>query len=248
MQLGVPRQVAAYAPPPQELAPALWSLDRKLRMPGGPSLPSRTTIVRLSNGPLVVLSAPPALGPDGAAAIDSIGTVGQVVAPNSFHYLGAREIMARYPDASLLVAPGLLERVPDLPPARELPPSPPEAWAGELDYAVLGPVRGVCEVVFFHLPTGTLILTDLAFNMTRFARAFERMAWRLSGVPTHFGPSRTARLLLLRDHAAAARCLSRVSEWPIQRIVVAHGDVVEQNARAEFLKAFAPYLDSPPTA
>ena len=245
LKLAAPRPVTAFAPQPQELAPGVWVLDRQLRLPGGARLPSRTTIIRLSGGALVVISPPHLVESGGAAAIDSIGVVRQVVAPNTFHYVYAAEFMARYPDASLLVAPGLLERVPELPPAEELGPSPPEVWSGELDFVVLGPVRGVSEVVFFHLPTGVLILTDLAFNLTHFARSFDRIAWRLTGVLDGFGPSRTARSLLLRDHAEASRCLSRVSEWPIRQIVVAHGELVEHNAKAQFLKAFARYVVTP---
>jgi hypothetical protein len=206
----------------------------------------------LSNGTLVVVSPPPLIESRDAAAIDSIGVVRQVVAPNTFHYVYAAEFMVRYPEASLLVSPGLLERVTELPPAEELGPTPPEIWSGELDLAVLGPVRGVSEVAFFHHPTGALILTDLAFNLTRFARSFDRIAWRLAGVPKGFGPSRTARLLLLRDHAEASRCLSRVSEWPIRQIIVAHGGLVEHDAKVQFLKAFARYVvipgDRPDTA
>ena len=193
----------------------------------------------------MVVSPPPLIQSDGAAAIDSIGIVRQVVAPNTFHYLYAAEFMARYPDASLLVSPGLLDRVPGLPAAEALGASAPEAWSGELEVALLGPVRGVSEVLFFHLPTGVLVLTDLAFNMTRYARRFDRIAWRLAGVPKGFGPSRTARLLLLRDRAEAARCLSRVSEWPIRQIIVAHGEVVEHDAKARFLEAFGGYLVTP---
>jgi hypothetical protein len=90
--------------------------------------------------------------------------------------------------------------------------------------------------------------TDLAFNMTRFARSIDRAVWRLSGVPGGFGPARTARVLLLRDHAAASRCLSQVSRWAIRRIVVAHGEIIERDAKAQFLKAFAGYLNAPHAA
>ncbi|MEN8181081.1 MAG: GNAT family N-acetyltransferase [Myxococcota bacterium] len=244
VKLVTPRPVTAYAPLPHELAPGLWALDRQLRFPGGAGLPSRTTIVRLSSGALVVISPPPCFGSEHAAALDSIGVVRQVVAPNTFHYVYAAEFMDRQPDASLLVAPGLRERVPSLQSAGELGPGPPEGWSGELDLAVLGPVRGVSEVVLFHVPTGALILTDLAFNL-RQARSFDRIVWRLAGIPDRFGPSRTSRLLLLRDEAEASRCLSRVSEWPIRRIVPAHGEMIVRNAKAQFLKAFARYADRP---
>lgn len=247
MQLVTPRPVADFAPPPRRLATDLWALDRQLRMPGGPVLPLRTTLIRLRDGSLVVISPPP-LEEAGGAAIADLGRVRHVVAPNSFHHGYAAALAARHPEADLLVAPGLPARVPTLPPARELGPQPPPAWAGELEIAILGPVRGLSEVVFFHVASGTVVLSDLAFNMTRFRRAVDRIAWRCSGVPRGFGPSRTARLLLLRDRAAAGRCLRQVAQWPMRRIVVAHGEAVEDDARARFMRAFAAYLAAPPPA
>ena len=245
LALSAPRAVTDFTPPPRELAPGVWTLERQLKMPGGPRLPSRSTILRLQSGALLVISPPPL---SESAGIEALGRVEQVVLPNSLHYLFAGEFMARHPGARLFAAPGLHGRVPGLPPAEELEAGKPGPWPGELEFALLGPTRGICEVVFFHLRSGTLILTDIAFNLRNIERPFERIFWRLFGVPDAFGPTRTARLTLLRDHAAAARCLSEAARWPIQRIVVAHGDAVEQNAKSEFLRAFSSYLPEPDTA
>lgn len=238
-----PRLDTTFHPAPCELASDLWVLDRRLRMPGGAILPNRSTIVRLRERSLVVISPPPLVSPDDTLAIDAIGDVRYVVIPNSFHYVYAAAFLARYPRAALLTAAAVAARVPDLPAGQELDPKAlPEAWKSELELAVLGPVHGISETVFFHCATRTLILTDLAFHMTRFDRSFDRIAWRLSGVPRAFGPSRTARQLLLRDVREAAPFLERVAKWPFERIVVAHGDVVEDDAQARFRSAYAGYL------
>src|SRR5713101_7076712 len=105
LKLAAPRPLAALTPQPQELAWGIWVVDRQLRLPGGARLPLRTTIIRLSNGALVVVSPPPLIESGDVAAIDSIGIVKHVVAPNTFHYVYAGEFMVRYPNASLLVAP-----------------------------------------------------------------------------------------------------------------------------------------------
>jgi hypothetical protein len=237
----VPVPIAGFAPPPCEIAAGVRVLDRQLRMPGGITLPNRTTVLGVRDGDIAVISPPP---PDAEArrAIDSIGTVRWIVAPNSFHYLYAPSFAAHYPDAELLVSAGLRERVPEFPPADEIRARVPELWDGAVDVAVLGPVRGISETAFFHVPSKTLVLTDVAFHMTRFATAYERIGWRLSGVPKTFGPSRTARMLLLGDRVEAARFLRAVDAWPFERIVMAHGDVVERNAKAEFRRAFEAYL------
>src|SRR5262249_43521280 len=228
-------------------APDLWSLERRLRMPGGPGLPTRTTVIRLHSEALLIVSPPP-VEAGGLECLEALGSVEEVLVPNSFHYLNAPGFLARYPHATLRVVPGLHERVPGLPRGQELPESALPSWRGVIEHLVLGPVRGVSEAVLFHRPSATLILTDLAFHMLQFEHRLERVVWRLTGVPAGFGPSRTSRLFLLGDRAVAAAFLERVLAWPFQRVLVAHGEPLEANAIAVFRQAFAPYLARPDTA
>lgn len=202
--------------------------------------------MRLANGSLVVISPPALLDADLGAEIDALGSVAYGVVPNSFHYLFAAGFERHYPAARLLVAPSLPERVPELDSGGELGPRPPADWVGELEHAILGPVRGLSEVLFFHRSSRTLILTDLAFNMTRYPRALDRLFWRVSGIPGRFGPGRIARSLLLGDREAARRCIVRAAEWPFRRIVVAHGEAIEQDALQEFRRAFPEFLEGRP--
>jgi hypothetical protein len=235
--LGQPRLVRGLAPAPREIAPGLWSIDRVLRMPGGPRLPVRSTLVRLRSGGLLVV-APPPVEADASEALEALGLVEEVLAPNSFHYLGAADCLARHPRALFRTVPGLHARIPGLPASDELTDATPAPWAGVLEHALLGPVRGVSEVALFHLPSATLILTDVAFHVRRHETGLERAFWRLAGVPAGFGPSRSARWILLRDRALARAFLERVSAWPFQRVLVAHGDPLEADAPAVFRKAF----------
>ena len=52
------RPVPEFSPALQELGDGLWELERELEFLGGGRLPTRTTIVRLDDGSLVVISAP----------------------------------------------------------------------------------------------------------------------------------------------------------------------------------------------
>lgn len=241
LQVGKPRVASGFAPPPSEIAPGIWSLDRRLRMPGGAGLPVRSTIVRLRSEGLLVVSPPPV----DARVIEhvaALGRVEEVLAPNSFHYLHAGDFLARFPRAIFRTVPGLHRRVSGLPDGSELTGAPLTSWAGVIEYAVLGPVRGLSEVALFHVPSATLALTDLAFGALRYANRLERAFWRLSGVPRGFGPSRIARRLLLNDRAVAAGFLERVLAWPFRRVLVAHGDPLEVDAVSVFRHAFRRYL------
>lgn len=240
MRLVAPAAVRTFVPPPRALSEGLWIVDRKLSMPPGLILPTRMTVMRLANGALA-LHSPVALDGDLAAALRSLGDVSAIIAPNSFHHVFAAEYVAAFPTARVLAAPGLAERVPSFPVAVPLSDEPPPLWSGTLEHIVFGPVRGVSEVVFLHRPSRTLVLTDLAFNMRRIDGLHQRVAWRLFGVPASFGPSRTARLTLLRDPTAVRHLIEQVSAWSFERIVVAHGEVVERDAGAAFRRAFARY-------
>lgn len=248
LKRAIPSPIVGNSRRLEEVCPGIWAFDSHLRHFGAGILPSRTTIIRVSGGSLVVIAPPPRPDSRLATEIDALGPVEYVVVPNSFHYLFALEFLGLYPQASLFVAPLLGERVPELRFATELATRRPETWPEELDYVVLGPVRGVSEVLFFHELSGTLILTDLAFNMTRYPRPIDRLIWRLSGLPGRFGPGRTSRTLLLTDRDVAARTLTQVSEWPITRIVMAHGDAIEQDAASHFQRAFSEYLQTPSAA
>ena len=228
--------------PLREHAPGLWTLEFALVFGGGLPLPTRTTVVRRESGGCIVISPPPL----GIAGIErelaSLGPISDVIAPSSFHYLFATAFAERHPDARFWVAPGLRARVPDLPErARELVDRP-AALADELDLIVFGPTRGVSEVAIFHTPTRTLVLTDLAFGPIRHASRARAFAWRLFGLPDAFGTSRSGRLAFLGDRETAQRALRAISAWPFERVLVAHGEPVEDDAHAAFERAFSSWL------
>jgi hypothetical protein len=56
------------------------------------------------------------------------------------------------------------------------------------------------------------------------------------------GPPRNSRRLFLRDADRAREALRAILRWPFERIAVAHGEIVERDARAAFETAFAGYL------
>ncbi len=238
----VPTPVEGYAPGPVEVCPDVWCLERRLRHFGFAQLATNTTLVRLRAGAVVMISPPPLLDAATRAAIAELGPVSHVVVPNAFHYLYAEAVMADHPQATLLVPPALAARVPELAGAAVLGEATPEAWRGELEIAALEPAGDVSEVAFFHRASGTVVLTDLAFNMTRHVRGVDALFWRASGVPARFGPGRTTRTLLLADRERARAWLRKIAAWPMQRIVVAHGEPVEHDAAAVFERAFAAEL------
>src|SRR5690606_27469924 len=140
-----------------EWGEGIWTIDKPHRTMGI-ELGTRTTIVRLPTGGIVLLSPGP-LSRDDFRAIDELGRVEGLVAPNVFHHLYLRRAHERFPEAAVFLAPGLREKVPDLPPGEALSDEAPKLWAGSLEQLL---VKGTStrEVVFFHPPSRTLVLTD----------------------------------------------------------------------------------------
>jgi hypothetical protein len=94
------------------------------------------------------------------------------------------------------------------------------------------------EHVFFHDRSGSLIVTDLMFNVQRCQSSLMSVLLRLAGAYRKTAQSRVWRLLV-KDRAAAAKSVSKVLSWDFQRVVVAHGDVVSEDARGRAVRALS---------
>ena len=142
----------------------------------------------------------------------------------------------------MLVAPKLLQKRPDLQNATAFgqPPAawPPKDWQGELESLAIEGLPMVNEWVFFHKKSATLIATDLAFNMGRDRPFMTRLFVRFTGRLGELAPTVVERLMA-RDKPALRRSLDQVLEWPFERVVVSHGDILEaEDARAQLAKGF----------
>lgn len=224
MGWGQPRWDAVRTPP-RPIGEGLYAIERTFFLPGGIAMPTRSFVVRVAGGGVAVLSPVP--DEEARRDVAMLGPVRCLVAPNSFHYAGLASWAAAFPEARVLLAPGLRARRPELLAGDERVEGAEAPLASALAHTVLGPWRGVSEVAFLHRVSRTLILTDACFHLREAANARDRLAYRLLGAWQRFGPSRTARAILLRDRAQVADFVARVCRWDFERIVVAHGAVLE---------------------
>jgi hypothetical protein len=98
------------------------------------------------------------------------------------------------------------------------------------------------EVVFFHRPSASLIVTDLAFNVGASSPWLTRLVFRLGRAYGRLAPTVLERLLV-RDRSAFRDSLTRILEWPFERVVVAHGQVKEKGGRDELARGYSWVLD-----
>jgi hypothetical protein len=232
---------AARRAPLRQLAENLWDAERRQRF-YGLEVGTRMTVMRLADGRLL-LHSPVALTPELRRELDAIGRVSFAVAPNRLHHLHAGEVAKAYPGAQLWVAPGLERKRPDLSFVAVLGDEAPAPWKGEVDQLFFRGRPYENEVVFFHRASRTLILCDLAFNFGPRAAAPTRLLMQLLRSYGRFGPSKLDPLLI-RDRRAARQSLTRILEWDFDRVVVAHGDVLESGGRGALREGYAWLLEA----
>ena len=220
----------------------LWYQERILRVLPAGHIPARMVIAPLSDRSLLLWS-PLQLTGRLRDALDELGAVRFVVAPNTFHYLFLADYAAAYPRAELWGAPSLAEKCGELHFTGELTEGQDGGWSKEFDQHVIGPIGGFCEVAFLHRASGTLLLTDLGFNLLDLPRLWDRLLWGvLAGASGRFGPSRIMRSILGRDPELVRASLRRIAAWDFDRVLLAHGVPIESGGHEAFLKAYAPWL------
>jgi hypothetical protein len=198
----------------------------------GVQMGTRMTIVRLRDGGLFVHS-PTAADEETRRAVDELGPVRFVIAPNRLHHLWVAEWAAAYPQAELWGSPKLLHKRSDIAWAGALRDAPEAGWAGEFDQA---PFRGhdwLSEVVFCHRPSRTLIVADLLESTHAEDSLLLRLLGRIGGNYERPTLTRDQRLLV-RNRVAARSSARKILSWDFERIVLAHGRLIERDGRRVF--------------
>lgn len=205
--------------------------------------PTRMTLVQLENGGLWCHS-PTELTPELKFQVDALGPVEHVVSPNKIHYAHIQAWKEAYPDASAWASPGVRDRANQQKIMThfdaDLDDNPPADWRTELDQVIFRGSRFMDEVVFFHRPSKTLILTDLIenFELNKVSPAMGILI-RIGG---HFDPDGKTPLDLRAtfwgNKAQARVGLAQLLAWEPERIILAHGRCYEGNAIAELNRAF----------
>lgn len=215
--------------------PDLWTLDQPLKL-GGAAFGTRSTIVRLPSGDLWVLS-PTEPTAEVQAALNGLGPVRYLVAPNTFHHLYVPAAQAAWPQAELWISAALAAKKPGLSPTGLLDAPLPAEWSPVLQAIHLDGMPKLDETAFLHPGSATLVLTDLAFNFSP-ADWWSNTMFRMAGCHDRFGPSYFCRSMM-KDKAALRRSLDGLLAHDFSRLSLAHGGLVEQDGPDILREAFA---------
>jgi hypothetical protein len=178
-------------------------------------------------------------------AIDEIGPVAHIVAPGNFHHLHVASAQKHFPEAQTYICPGVERKQPELGFDWILGDKAPEVWSDEIEQVLVRGTRIINEVAFFHKPSKTLVLTDLVENV---GDDTEGAGWGLKFwfkyVFRMWGRAKPAPEYQMgwKDKPAAAHSLQQILDWDFERVVLAHGDLIEHDAKSVVCEAWRSVL------
>ncbi|MGZ3458527.1 MAG: DUF4336 domain-containing protein [Archangium sp.] len=218
------------------LSDELFVLDVPFRMMGL-ELGGRMTVIRLPEGGLWLHSP---VKPDAAVrgAVDALGPVRFLVAPNTMHHLWLGEWAAAYPSARVLAPAGLRAKRKDLRIDVVLSDVLDVGQSPDIELLLAHGIPKLEEFVFLHRPSRTLLLTDLAFNIHDSPSWLTRTYLEWSGTHGRLGATRLLKSMV-KDRAVLRAWRDRVLSWDFDRVVPCHGQVVERGGREAVRDAFA---------
>jgi len=203
----------------------LWVVETDFSM-SGMDFGGRMTVIRLPDGALWLHSVV-AIDDALAEALAELGEVKHLVAPNSFHHLFVAAAQERWPDATLYAPRALADKRDDLSIDVILDgDAAPEAWGGAIEMRVMEGAPKIDEAVFFHRASESLLLCDLVFHIHH-GGWFSRLMFRMLGVFGRLKQSPLWRFSLTKARAAAEASLRPMWGWDFERVILAHGRIVE---------------------
>ncbi len=205
------------------------------------------TVVRLTNQELVVIS-PIQVSDAIVSQLGELGTVRHIIAPNLYHYLFAADFKISYPTATFWATSGLEVKKPDLLIDQIIKSDANSQWNG-MEYVFFDGFRtlglngfdSLNEWVFFHAASRTLILTDTAFHFDESFPVITQLTTRIFGGYKSLSPSFLERVATTEKDQVKGS-VEKVLGWDFERVIMAHGSIVEQNGKEKFKQGYEQFL------
>ena len=218
-----------------------WTVPAPLTF-AGLKLNTRMTLCRLSDGGLALISPIPATD-EIRAAVDALGPVRVIVAPNLLHHLYVGDWIDAYPEALSYGALGLADKRPDVTFSDVLGEAFDAAVGGDLLRISIEGMPKLNESLFYHRASRALITTDFCFYMPE-ATGLTGLFASLMGVKKRAGCDLLFRALI-KDKAAFRASLLPLRQLRVDHLSMCH-QVVLSSGVPETLRGVLDGLKVPP--
>jgi hypothetical protein len=218
-----------------EIDDGILTVAGEIVMPLG-RFPRRMTVVALAGGRTAIYSAIALDEPD-MARIEELGRPTILIVPGDAHRMDARIWKQRYKELRVLAPPGARERVAEAVPVDATTSDILDDRA--VEWTIVPGTGGHEGALVVRRPSGvTILCNDVIGNVAHPHGIGARIMGRLMG----FGLSepqvpRVVKHRLIDDpRALAGQFRAWAAEPKLRRVIVSHGDVIEEGAREILLK------------
>ena len=217
--------------PVVELEPGLLTVEGTIPMPLG-RFPRRMTVAALDGGGTAIWS-PVSLADTAMKKIEALGEPKLLVVPNQAHRMDIKPFKDRYPAARVIAPAGAQEKVEELVPL--------DATADPAMDLTVVPGMKLEEFAWTRRGAGgiTLVLNDVLANVRHPKGLGAQLMARIFG----FGVrrprmSRPVRRMFVDDAPTVAARFRAWADMPdLSRVIVSHGEVIDEAAAAALRRA-----------
>ncbi|BAY92113.1 MULTISPECIES: DUF4336 domain-containing protein [unclassified Tolypothrix] len=225
----------------------IWVAEQSLKY-FGLEVGTRMTVIRLSSNKLMVIS-PIKIDHSTINDLNQLGEVIYIVVPNLYHHLFVADFQLYYPHAKLLAVSGLGSKRPDLQ-IDKIISNQSISVIDEVEYVLVEGFNTVDingysplnECVFFHARSQTLIVTDIVFHFDEQFPLRTKLIAKMFGNYKQLRPSLLEKLAT-QDKIKVKRSIQQLLTWDFQRIIMAHGSIIEQNAKPQLKAGYEWFLE-----
>ena len=222
----------------------IWILEYPLQF-AAMDLWARMTIIKLDNDDLIIHD-PCQIDDDIKKQIDALGVVKFIIAPGTYHHLFVTEFQKKYPNAETFICPGLERKRPDISFDWILGPKPDPRWDGILEPALIQGTKLIWEVAFIHKPSKTLILVDLLENIgddySHKAGLLLQFWWKVILKMWNNPKAAPEYQMAWGNKKLVKIALTKILSWDAERVILAHGENIEDNVNETLVKAWGKVL------
>lgn len=204
----------------------------------GLRLTATMTVLRVGDG--LLLHSPLPMTAERRAAVESLGRVTHLFAPNTFHHQWLGEWSQAFASATVHAPHDLATKRPDLRIDRFHDQGAACDFGGVITEA---PIRGfrLRETALIYRPGRTALVTDLVHNIGRPTHGWTKLYTRAMGFYDRVAMSRVLRWSSFDDKGAARLSIDALLAHDFEGLVVGHGDPIHAIGR-EALAAATSWL------
>ncbi|API86968.1 DUF4336 domain-containing protein [Francisella uliginis] len=206
----------------------IWIIEYPIKY-SGVKFSSRTTLIKLDDGS-VLIHSPCEIDEKLKQEILKLGDVSYIFAPGNFHHLYIDSAQKAFPNAKTYICKGIEKKQPNLKYDGILTE---ETLLSEFKQQPILGSKIMNEVVLLHKETKTLIVVDIIENIGNKTQniGFGIKIWWLIFRMWNKAKPAPEYQLGWKDKKLAAQSLQNILEWDFDKIILAHGNLITQNAK-----------------